>query len=201
MNRPLLATTIAFVVLSATARADPGQSAASQIVDNLARSDVRAVASSLHYPPTYTAEEREADIASVSKSLRFLLDRFGAPKNLRTTAERHVFFHVGTSGGDVPYWESISPYPNRVVVFQTDFANLGPGFVMVELISLDGGAPRVIKGVEFGLPAETPGSKQQILHQFEAMLTHMGVALPPDFQAIAAQQIQPFVTPPASAGP
>lgn len=201
MNRLLLAISLAFVVLSTTAKADLAQCAARQIVDSLARSDVRAVASSLHYPPTYTAEERDDDVASVSKLLRFLLDQFGEPGNLRTTAERHVFFRLGTSGGDVPYWESISPYPNRMVVFQVDFAKLGPGFVMVEMISLDGGAPHVVKGVELGLPAEKSGSKEQILQQFEAMLTHMGVALPPDFQSIAAQQIQPFASPPASAGP
>lgn len=200
MNRLAQAAFLMVAVAAVSAQAGPDRVTPTRIVDALSKGDAQTVARSLHYPPNYTAKEKDEDIAGVSKSLSFLLERFGLPKNPTATHERRVFFHVSSSGGNIPYWESVSPYKNQMVVYDVDFANFGRGVLVVELIALDGGVPQTVRGVEFGLLVDHPDAKKRIVSVTEGLITHMGVELPPNFRELASQQIQPFVAPQASPG-
>ena len=191
----------AFLIVAAVAipaQADPGRVNATRIVEALSKGDAQTAARALHYPPNYTAKEKAEDIEGVSTSLSFLLKRFGLPKNPTATDEPRVFFHLGASGGTVPYWESVSPYKNQMVVYDVDFASFGRGILMVELIALDGGVPQAVKGVEFGLLVNQPNAKKRIVSSFEALLKDRGMELPANFRELASQQIQPFTAPPPS---
>jgi hypothetical protein len=194
---------VAFLIAAIAAApgpADPGRATATRIAEALSKGDVPTVAQSLHYPPSYTAKEKAEDIAGVSTSLAFLLGRFGLPKNPTVTNQSRVFFHLGTTGGTVPYWESVSPYKNRLFIYDVDFANFGRGVLVVELIALNGGVPKTVRGVEFGLLADQTDAKKRIVNAFEGLLTHMGEELPPNFRELATQQIQPFAAPASSPG-
>jgi hypothetical protein len=194
MNRLAQAAFLTVVAVAVSAQAAPNRVTRARVVEALSKGDAQTAAQSFHYPPNYSAGEKAEDIAGVSKSLVFLLEQFGLPRNPTETHEPRSFFQVGSSGGNVPYWESISPYESRNVVYDVDFANFGRGVIVVEQISLGGGA-QVIKGVEFGLLTDQPNSKKRIMNTFEGMLKHMGVELPPNFREVAAQQIQPVVAP------
>ena len=130
----------------------------------LARADAKTAAAQLHYPPSYSESERSEDAAGVAQSLSFLLDRFGRPGRIEPTRDPSIpsFFEVGSGGGDMPYWQSLSPFRTLDFVYDVWFEKFGPGFLVVRVFVPAEGPPREVQRVGFALPVDTL-SKRRIV--------------------------------------
>ena len=77
------------------------QELVARTVQMLVRGDIRSVAESMHYPPSYTAEERTKDVTSTGAGLDFTAQAFGQISDPKPHTELATFYEVGGSGGTV----------------------------------------------------------------------------------------------------
>jgi hypothetical protein len=163
----------------------------------LARADSKALAASHHYPDSYTADERAKDVSDVEKSLNFLFESFGKPQNLRPTHERVTFYEMGAGGGTVPYWASLSPLAEQTLTYTAQFPNLGPGYVVLSVVRVQGGSPE-LRAISFGLPLSSPTAKSTILNLTADLMKQMGISVSDEVRKALVEQLQPTIAPPAS---
>lgn len=163
---------------------------------HLARGEFDAVARLVHVPESYSQERRVEDVEAVAKSLRFLLSRLGAISSVEPLVEQEEFYFVATGGGDVPYWESISPYGRAEFPFAVEFANHGRGMVK-PVVFMDGERPgRELVAVELGLPVSSRESKETMVDLSVDMFEFMAVPTPPNIRELVEQGMgRAFVRP------
>jgi len=140
---------------------DAARSVADDTARALERGDARAAAARFHYPPSYSDSQREADAAAVAESLALFLARFGHPGQIEPRRQASAFFEVGAGGGDMPYWQSISPLRTLDFAYDVWFANFGPGFLVVRVLVPSEGLPREVQRLGFALPVD-PQSKRRV---------------------------------------
>lgn len=167
------------------------QSVAARAVQLLSRGEVRSVAEMMHYPPTYTPEERKKDIASTGDGLDLMAREFGAISGLKIHTGVALFYELGGSGGDVPYLSSLKPHASAQVLYEAKFSKLGSGYIRVSAIQLTADSPFEVLGVYFGLPASNPRSKPAILAITRKQLAQMHVPLTPEVERQIEKALQP----------
>lgn len=188
---PTLFPTLALADHSAQATAD-------RAVALISDGNLKAVSSLHHYPPTYSDQELLADKQTVTKGLALLVRRFGSISDAQPNDTLRYFYHVGSGGGTVEYWRSIPDSSVTNHVYDVHFGSVGDGFIKVDVVSIEEGSSPQIKAIEFGLPTERPGAKQQIVSTMKALLIELGVPLPENFIELAEQSMQAAGSVPAS---
>jgi hypothetical protein len=181
--------------IASTGEGSPDQ-LGNQVVSLLSHGRTERLAKLHHYPAAYSAKELDDDVAAVTKSLSFLLERFGRPLAARRAPAGRSFYNVGGGGGTTLYWESRSPYPIRQLTYEVKFERFGPGFLAVTLVPFGAGGAYEIKQIDFGVPDTRPEARQIALDVMRDMLAHMDITPPPDFWKLAAENIEPMTTPP-----
>jgi hypothetical protein len=167
------------------------RSLADRAVQLLSSDDVRGVAAMMHYPPTYTPEERKKDMASTEQGLGLFVSEFGAISGAKEHTGVAVFYELGGTGGDVPYLSSLSPRYFASVLYEAKFSKLGDGYIHVTVIRLKADSPLEVLGVYFGLPAANPRSKPAILAITGKQLTQMQVRITPDIERQIQESLKP----------
>jgi hypothetical protein len=156
----------------------------------------RAVASLMHYPPTYSADERAKDINSVGDGLELTLKELGTPTQFRDLHGLALSYEVSESGGNVPYLRSLSPAYAADFFYEVTYSKQGHGFLTVRVMQLNSKSPAEILSVRLGLPAANPASKTTMIEITGMQLARIGV---PMSQALQ-QQIEASLRP-AQVGP
>jgi len=148
-----------------------------QIVQLLQAENFEEVARLLHYPATYTPQERLADQAAVADSLRFLAGEVGHLDKVVVVREPVTFYKVSVSGGDVPYWQSL---PNAgqdgALTYQAVFSKLGPG--IFHLTFIRSGAGWQPRSIEVGLERGQPGAPERMADITRQMVARMASRRP-----------------------
>lgn len=177
--------------------ASPTVGLVDRVLSLLARGGSRDLAAILHYPESYTADERAKDVSNVATSLDFLLDRFGKPEKLRPVHESASFYEMGVGGGSVHYWASLSLIAEQTLLYSGSFSKLGPGFIKLSVVRVKGGPPE-IRVISFGLPTSSPSAKATITNLSVSLMEQMGVPMSPEVRKSISEHLQPITTPPAS---
>lgn len=153
------------------------------VIKGVVAGDSRAVAELMHYPPSYTPEERKSDLTDVENGIRFLLERFGRVSDVKREEGHVSFFEVGGGGGDMGYWKSLSPMETVDVIYSAKFSKLGRGVIKIRIFwHGDGSAPGIF-AVGFGLPVGRSDARTQIASAMRDMMSVRGEAVPPDFES------------------
>lgn len=150
---------------------DPAAQGA-RIVQLIQADSFEEVASLLHYPATYTQQERLADQSAVANNLRFLSSEFGHLEEAVAAKEAVEFYKLSISGGDVPYWQSL---PNvgqdGYLTYRAVFSKFGPGIFHITFIRAEGGwQPR---SIEFGLERGQPKAGERMANIARQMVARM----------------------------
>ncbi len=110
--------------------------------------DYRGAALMYHYPPDYSQEELNNDLDGVEGSLKIFAEEFGAFREVTPLDKQTLYVNIYASGGSHQYWEE---YPNVLKIeMQTEFANFGPGFLIVQLVDI--ADMLEVKAIAYGLP-------------------------------------------------
>jgi len=145
----------------------------------------------MHYPPTYTPEERKKDISSTGDGLVLVARDFGAISSLEVYTGTALFYEIGGTGGDVPYVTSLSPYYSAPFLYKAKFSKRGDGYIRITAIQLTADSRFEILGVYFGLPAANPHSRPAILEITRKQLIHMQVPVTPDMERQMRKALRP----------
>ena len=156
----LACSACALACVSPVSPVDRARGVAERTVRALERGDAQAAAAQLHYPPSYSASERAEDAAAVATSLSFLLNRFGRPARSEPRRGAASFFEVGAGGGDMPYWQSLSPFRTLDFVYDAWFEHFGPGFLVVRVLVPVSGPAREVQRMGFALPIDPPSKRR-----------------------------------------
>jgi len=156
----------------------------------------RAVASLMHYPPTYSADERAKDINSVGDGLELILKELGTPTQFRDLHGLALSYEVSESGGSIPYLRSLSPAYASDFLYEVTYSKQGHGYLTVRVMQLNSKSPAEILSVRLGLPTANPASKTTMIEITRMQLARLGV---PMSQALQ-QQIDASLRP-AQVGP
>jgi hypothetical protein len=198
MNRLFTTILIACVltVVVATSAACSGsysqaQGLADRAVHLLSRGENRAFAEMMHYPPTYTPEERKKDISSTVDVLDLFAREFGATSGLKEHKGIAAFYELGGTGGNLPYISSLSPHYSTPILYATKFSKRGDGYIQVTVIQLKADSPFEILGVYFGLPAANPRSKPAILEIARKELALMKIPVTPEMERQLKASLNP----------
>jgi hypothetical protein len=89
--------------------------------------DHKAIAELFHYPPTYSMAQRADDAELVAESWAWLRTQFGAPATTLPHRSSATYYEIVVSGGDVAYWESISPFGGTICLYSTSFSDKRKG--------------------------------------------------------------------------
>jgi hypothetical protein len=183
----LVSTCFGFALACATPSSpiDAARSVADRTVQAIERGDVAAAAAQLHYPPSYTKSQRSDDAAAVAESLTLFLTRFGRPGQIepRRDASAFAFFEVGAGGGDLPYWQAVSPFRTLDFVYEAWFENFGPGFLVVRVLVPGAGLPREVQRLGFALPVD-PLSKRRVVEVMAALFALKNAPQIPDLEQL-----------------
>lgn len=169
---------------------DKSEDIALRIAHLIADHDTNAAAALLHYPSTYSTQERDHDSEEVAKSLSFLLEEFGDISELSRHLKSAVFFEIGVGGGDIPYWESLSPLNITDYLYSANFAKLGPGFLRIRIFrhpTLPGPA---VRSIDFALPAMRGDTKAKLISIMKRFFEFKGQQLPPDIDEILERSLK-----------
>ena len=146
----------------------------------------------MHYPPTYTPEERKKDISSTGEGIDLIAREFGAISGLKEQMGVALFYETGGTGGSVPYVSSLKPHDSGQFVYDAKFSKLGNGYIKVTVIQLTAKSHFEILGVYFGLPAGNPQSKPALLKVMRKQLVQMHVPITPELERQIEQSLNPF---------
>jgi hypothetical protein len=192
---------LALVVVSAGASQPSdvrsGTGISETVVELLKKGAFEQVAQIHHYPPSYSPKEREEDAKAVARSLRFLFGRSGTVSDVQPLRREAEFYFVSVSGGDAPYWESISPYPLSEHPYRVQFSNLGPAMVNIVVLETGPKAGRELVSIQLGLSVESPGSKEKLVNLSLDMLKEMDVPTPPNVKDLIEQGMNRAIVVPA----
>jgi hypothetical protein len=190
----LITTVLTMAVAKSATCSEPAsaRSLAARAVQLLSRGEIRSVAEMMHYPPTYTPEERKKDISSTGEFLDIMAREFGAISGLKVQTGLALFYTIGGTGGNVPYISSLKPHSSAQFVYEAKFSKLGNGFIRVTVIQLTAKSPFEILGVYFGLPAGNPRSKPALIKIMRKQLAQMHVPITPELERQMEQSLKPF---------
>jgi hypothetical protein len=167
------------------------RSLAARAVQMLSRGQVRSVAEIMHYPPTYTPEERKKDVSSTGDGLDLIAHEFGTISGVKAHTGVAAFYELGGSGGDVSYLSSLSPHQSQQFLYEAKFSKRGDGYIRVTVIQLTADSRFEVLGVYFGLPAADPHSKPAILAITRKQLIQMQVPVTPDVERQIQESLKP----------
>jgi hypothetical protein len=184
-RRGIAVVAIAALVLGVAppARAESGSTGdadkgAERIVQLLVSSDPRAAADHLHYPPSYSKQQRADDVAAMRGNIGVLIDYFGTVSKVHRETGRVLFYEAGGGGGDGPYWQSLSPLDTQHFFYAAEFSKLGPGIVHVVMFRHPTLSAPEVHLIAFGLRVARPDAKQQVVGAMKAMMRGGGMPLP-----------------------
>ncbi len=121
--------------------------------------DFGKAAALFHFPRHYSPKERQDDLETVARTLRFLVDKFGAVRAARLYQSPGRFYHVVTGGGDLPYWAKHPSYSQ--LIYEVDFEKEGKGYVTLAFSNIDG--KWEIRHVAYGLSVDRPDAQSRIM--------------------------------------
>ena len=184
---------IAMGSLSAAEPVAPHQAAmlTNRVIELLSKDDPRSVARLMHYPAAYTEKQREEDVAGVETCMSFLLRRFGTPSAAKRAIRPMAFFEIGGGGGDLPYWQSLSPFETYDIIYSAHFSRLGAGVIKVRVFRHPSGSKPEVQWVGFGLLAARADAKSEMMSMAKEMMRLKGIPLPPNIDEILEQNIKP----------
>ena len=91
----------------------------------------------LHYPPTWTKKQVAEDQAGLAKGLALITTDLGRLMDYGAFSGVTVNYEVSVAGGDIPYWDSVSPFRTRDRIYQGVFERFGRGFVVIRFAELN----------------------------------------------------------------
>jgi len=163
---------------------------AKRVASLLEVGDTDSVAQLLHYPPSYSEEERTTDISNLQRNFAFLINRFGLPSDLRIQDKPLSFYEVGSAGGTLEYWASISPLDIRAYVYLVNFSKLGPGILKIHLFQPKGKSKTELQGVAFGLLVSAPSAHATMIRIMVDLSEQMGQPMSPHEIKMLEQELQ-----------
>ncbi len=110
--------------------------------------DFEGAAMMYHYPPDYSGEELDKDIAAVAESLRIFNEEFGKFGPIKSLEEPTLYVNIHASGGTHTYWDKQEQAFK--IELTTEFENYGPGFLIFQVVDIIGTLE--IKAIAYGLP-------------------------------------------------
>ena len=139
-----------------------------QVVVLLENSQLSTVASQMHYPELWTAEQRAEDRMRFEASLAAILNEMGTIRSHRPSEHKGPFLQIVLAGGDDSYWET-HPQGGQALTahFAVEFAKAGPGFVRVEFIE-DADAA-AIRSLGLGVAAERADARETMGRVLEVL--------------------------------
>ena len=175
-----VAMVLAAVLAVACGRARPPCGAPSdEVIDELTEGSLERVADRLHEPPSWDAHSAEQDRRDLAHQLAFMVDQFGGMSSVVPVTSEVPFLHLGISGGDVPYWQSL---PNQGVdastVHRVSFAKVGPGVVALTFIR--NGDRCELRSIELGIEPSQAGASEKMMAIGRRSLEQFQPALDPE---------------------
>lgn len=198
MNRPLLVLLAAalvglFVLFAAlpaaaqapptagvTPRDEPRETTFARLADaflaHMSAEEYQAAADLLHYPASFTPQERRSDASAVAASLRILGEELGSPADAAPFSGVRLSLNVGAYGGNNEYWAA---HPDGVSVdYSANFTEAGPGWVLFLFVDVSG--EWEIGQIAYGLPSARPDARPRLLKVFARLQAKaQEIAVPP----------------------
>jgi hypothetical protein len=112
---------------------------ADSILGLLSKGETGTIASLLHYPPSYTEQQRNDDVADVHEQLDFLSQRFGKISHAVLAKEHLETLDIGVSGGTSEYFDSLDSFEYVDFTYATTFAHEGAGAIKIAFLRLKTG--------------------------------------------------------------
>ena len=141
---------------------------AEETVVLLEGSQLSNVASQMHYPELWTAEQRADDRTRFETSLAVILRELGPIRSHRSSDHQGPFLQIVLAGGDDSYWETHPPGGQALTAhFAVEFEKAGPGFVRVEFIENETG--RAIRSLGLGVAAERVDARETMGRVLEVL--------------------------------
>jgi len=131
---------------------------ANELFKLINENDFHEAAKLFHYPPSYSKNELEKDIAAVSKSLKLFSNEFGNFATIDTILGQQEIVHLSIGGGDIPYWSKYSRYLN--MRYSVNFKIEGFGFLIIKYCNIK--ETLVIREVQYALPRFREGAAQKM---------------------------------------
>jgi hypothetical protein len=154
--------------------------------------DFSAVLERIHCPPTYSDQECVDDRSGVVKGLEFLVETLGAPSKYSGPSKiPYVAYNIGAFGGDLAYWESISPFNTHEVVYEAEFPHYGSALIRVTLFRPADSDRTEIYEAGVSLPAQNPRAIREAATLTLGLAETMGVDLSEAAKEFLIRSISP----------
>ena len=161
-----------YFISSAIAQEDPSaeiNKLADQFFSQMQESKFEEAAKLFHFPPSYSHEERNHDIAAVARMLEFFSAEFGKSNSPHIDHSEALFWNLLAMGGDIPYWQANPTYLQ--IRFSVKFSKEGDGYVILQFCRIID--KWEIRAAAYGLPADRPDSKARITQLSQKMMEVM----------------------------
>ena len=166
------------------------------MMEILQRGDASAFAAQMHYPPTYTPEERAKDIKGTGDGIDLALRELGSLSDVHPFSGSSITFDFSTTGGTVPYVASLSPSFSADYNYQVRYHVSGAGYIYLTVVRLTAQSPLEVLRVRFQLPVSDPRTFSELSSLFQKELELNGVKVTPDIK----RQIEASIKPSANGG-
>jgi hypothetical protein len=175
-----------------------GRALANEALSLLTAAKFDAVADLHHFPPSYTAVEKKADKYSVAQSLAFVFGRAGSISDVRPLIKSGEYYFIAMGGGDVSYWQSISPSARHEYPYLVTFSNFGPAMVKVVVLAAGPRSGRELVSLQLGLSTSGANAKETLVRLSLDLLREMKIQTPPNIEDLVTQSMERAVVNPAS---
>ena len=119
------------------------------------------VAAKMHYPPMWSKKQRAEDEKGLAEGLRLITGNLGRLVDYGAFTGVTVNYEVSAAGGDIPYWEKVSPFRTRDRLYQGVFERFGKGFVVVRFAELN--STWDVQAVVFWLDPAEDGARDRAI--------------------------------------
>jgi hypothetical protein len=159
---PLLAAAQPPATGGAPPRDEPRETTFARLADaflaHVSAEEYQAAADLMHYPASFTPDERRADAAAVAASLRILGEELGQPADAAPFTGERLSLNVAAYGGSNEYW---AEHPDGVSVdYAANFTEAGPGWVLFLFVDVSG--EWEIGQIAYGLPSSRPDARPRL---------------------------------------
>jgi hypothetical protein len=165
---------------------------ARRVAEGFVAGNFQSALGDLHCPPSYSSSRCAEDRSDVERSLLYLSTELGRPSQFDGPSDvPYLAYNVSVTGGELPYWQAISPFDTQESLYRVEFPKYGTALVRVTLVRL--GDTKVPEIYEAGvaLPASNPQAKDRAVDLMIGLAEEAGITLPDGFEERLNREIAP----------
>jgi hypothetical protein len=122
------------------------------------------------FPAKYTQKQLDQDMFDLKKGLEIIDEEFGSITEIKPQSGSIIYFHVGLSGGDIPFLKSHTD--TQQFSYEVHYSKEGSGYLNVRTCQVH--EKWNVLEVKYALPAYRPFAKERVAAVLAKIALNLG---------------------------